>query len=678
MITPIPVITGLGGAIGSAFDRDRNRLYFTEFDGKLSRLDLTPPSAVMVRSSDSQTIDGTFSLNLDTGTSDAGNDIFWRQQTSVERQMEPRNGAQLAYLGAVSYAGLSAAELASLTYSPNPINADNNASNLLTNGAVFAVRTTAGNYTKVQVITYGYDMTIRYRTYRIPSAYQVIGTGYTQPEDIALSETGTHAYVTERNGNFLRVDLANADRADATVVASGFTAPHQIALDELRGFAYVPEFVAGGRLLRVDLATGSHTVVATGLENAVGLVLADDSRYAYISEQPAAGGRIRRIDLQSGTKTTVATGLVAPFFLSWSDGGEGGLLFTQRTPANQVSLLDLSDASPVVRHIANVPNNPSSVAVINPYRLYVCCDEEISRLDTDASVFTPTGPIFLGIGHVPADRITDGYADTTGDPEYFYQVRDCPFGGTLPLLLNHTRAYSDGARYYKLLVDGAEPRQSFTDLKWSASNNRFNSQTVNPTSSGYYRIRRPGSLWYNPWLAYRLNTAGISNGMHTLTFQLFATASSASPMGTFSLAVRIDNTLPEASIDNILHRLPDGTNEEINTCGIVNTETDQFQFRITARDAEGHLRSWKLHALWGDNRSVPIDSATYVPNSARNWVGLNNALVPSTPWGATVTGDPTSRRCAHTFDLSVWDRTINGYGYIHHRGYHKSITLLLP
>ena len=678
MITPITAASGLDGAIGSAFDRDRNRLYFTEFDGKLSRLDLTPPSAVIIRSSNSQTINGTFSLNLDTGTSDAGNDIFWRQQTSVERQMEALNGAEVAYLGTVSYASLSAAELTALTYSPNPINADNNASNLLTNGAVFAVRTTAGNYTKVQVVTYGYDIIIRYRTYRIPSAYQVIGTGYTQPEDIALSETGTHAYVTERSGNFLRVDLNNANRADATVVATGFTAPHQIALDELRGFAYVPEFTAAGRLLRIDLASGAHTVVATGLENAVGLVLTQDSRYAYLSEQPAGGGRIRRIDLQANTKTTVASGLVSPFFLTWSDSGESGLLFTQRSPANQVSLLDLSDASPMVRHLADVPNNPSSVAVINPFRLYVCCDEEISRLDTDASIFTPTGPIFLGIGHVPADRITGGYADTTGDPEYFYQVKDCPFGGTLSLLLNHTRAFSDGARYYKLEVDGAEPRQSFTDLKWSTSNNRFNSQAVNPTSSGYYRVRRPGELWYNHWLAYRLNTAGLTNGMHTLTFRLFATASSSSPLGSFSLDVRIDNTLPEATIDNILHRLPGGSDEDINTCGIVTTETDQFRFRITARDTEGHLRSWSLRALWGDNRSATVDSESYVPNPGRNWVGLNNALVPASPWAATVAGDPTSRRCAHTFQLSVWDRTINGYGYIHHRGYHRSITLLLP
>ena len=209
MITPIQVAAGLGGAIGSAYDPARNRLYFTEFDGKLSRIDLTPGGGTLVQSGNAQTIRGTWSFNFDTGVEgnlSPGVDVFWQQQTTIQRQMTPMNGAALAYLGPVSYNGLSVAELASLTYTVDPINADDNSSNLLTAGAVFAVRTTLGNYTKVQVISYGYNIVVRYRTYRIANPYQVIGTGYDRPEDIALSEDGIHAYVTERGGNFLRVE----------------------------------------------------------------------------------------------------------------------------------------------------------------------------------------------------------------------------------------------------------------------------------------------------------------------------------------------------------------------------------------------------------------------------------------------------------------------------------------
>jgi hypothetical protein len=47
---------------------------------------------------------------------------------------------------------------------------------------------------------------------------------------------------------------------------------------------------------------------------------------------------------------------------------------------------------------------------------------------------------------VPADatHLPGGYADTTADPSYFYQVKDCPFGGTLPLMINWEHARSHG------------------------------------------------------------------------------------------------------------------------------------------------------------------------------------------------------------------------------------------
>src|SRR6185503_4795126 len=43
MATPIKLATGLGGAIGSDFVRSGNQLYFVEFNGKLSVLNLVRP-----------------------------------------------------------------------------------------------------------------------------------------------------------------------------------------------------------------------------------------------------------------------------------------------------------------------------------------------------------------------------------------------------------------------------------------------------------------------------------------------------------------------------------------------------------------------------------------------------------------------------------------------------------
>src|SRR4029077_18778446 len=53
----------------------------------------------------------------------------------------------------------------------------------------------------------------------------VLGTGYIEPEDLALTADGSTAYVTERAGNVLKVALSSANRASASVVATGLVAP---------------------------------------------------------------------------------------------------------------------------------------------------------------------------------------------------------------------------------------------------------------------------------------------------------------------------------------------------------------------------------------------------------------------------------------------------------------------
>jgi hypothetical protein len=146
-------------------------------------------------------------------------------------------------------------------------------------------------------------------------------------------------------------------------------------------------------------------------------------------------------------------------------------------------------------------------------------------------------------------------------------------------------------------------------------------------------------------------------------------------MSSHSIQVQIDNQWPTAVIDEIIHHHTAGP-IVVGTCGIVEEETDELAFRITAYDLEGHLRSWRLTALWGDNKSAVVDSDSYTPPGP--WHGIQNAVVPAPAWHATVPGDPTSRRCAHTFYLNVWDRVINGYNYIHRSHYHKSITIMLP
>jgi hypothetical protein len=225
--------------------------------------------------------------------------------------------------------------------------------------------------------------------------YTVLGTGYTEPEDVALLAGGGSALVTERTGNLVKVDLSAADRSLATVIASGLVTPQQIALFEDAGVAWVTEFDTVGRLLEIDLATGTQTLLAAGFEWPVGLVARADRSVALISEQAGAGGRITALELASGSRTVLADGLSNPFFLSWTDATEQAVLFTERDPANRVSVLDLAGSSPVRRlAVLGAAFRPSS-AVLAASELIVCSDADVLGYDISGGF---PAQVKLGIG----------------------------------------------------------------------------------------------------------------------------------------------------------------------------------------------------------------------------------------------------------------------------------------
>ena len=510
-------------------------------------------------------------------------------------------------------------------------------------------------------------------------SYTVLGTGYSQPEDIALSSDGKHAYVTERTGTLVRVNLASPNRASATVVSSGMTAPHQISLDEAHQVAFVVEYANPGRILRINLTNGAQTVIFGGLEWGVGLLVTQDGSFAYVTEQHApTDGWLSRIALGTAQHQVLVNGLVAPFFLTWGDDSEGMIYTTERDPANRVTRFDLTQAPVGVLQLANVPFRPSSSALTASDRLVVCSDTEISRLDLAGAYFNPSGPMLLGIGHVPVTEISNGFATT--QPSYFFYVVDAPFGGTLPLMINHDGAYAAGARYYRVRVGGVVQSNTWSDYKWNPVTKKFVLTSVAPWGlAKLYPIRLPTDLWYNHWLGNLIDTSGLPNGLHTIYLDLFATTNLASHMGTYSVNVQIDNTAPLAAIEKIFHHNQSLGWQEVPACAIVQTQFDEFTFQITAYDAEGHLKSWALTAWWGDNKAKSVASWQYAPVPSKLAYGISSQEVPpkATPWHAAVAGDPTSTRCAHTFYLEVWDRAIDGWNYIHANSYHKSITILL-
>lgn len=505
----------------------------------------------------------------------------------------------------------------------------------------------------------------------------VIGTGYVGPMDIAVSIDNSHAYIIENGngGTLLRVDIAHANRVDPSVVVVstniGGVGGHiftQLALDETHNCAYVAQNSGSGAIWRINLSDGAKTAVATNISGVFGsapsgLLLTKDSTVAYFTTL-GASGKLMRLNLSSGTSEVVVSGLTNPSYLDWANSSESAILLAD---AGRVSLINIAEAPASLQPVVTgLDYNTRSVRSISDDHLLVCVHATV--YDVQLSPFASSGPIILGIGHVPFDRIVGGYADTTTDPGYFFQVKDAPFGGTLSLMINHDGVYTPTrrARWYKVLVDGVEPRQSWSDYLWNAVLNRFVLQSITSDAGGFYKVRRPVDIWYNHWLGYRLDTSGLTNGLHTITVRLYK-ADKVTLAGTASLVVWIDNRWPSATISKIFH---DGA--EVPACAMVASGSDAFTFRITANDPDGYLASWSLLALWGDNQSDLVASDSYSSHlPGPLWAGVVDTDVPLLAWHAT------EECCAHTFHLSVWDRAIDGYNSLHWSGYNKSITIMM-
>lgn len=554
MTTPTPLATGLAGAIGSDFRPAHAQLVFVEFGGNLSRLNLFR-SATKV-SSGTAILKGTFTFDLETGVEGdltANSDLWWEQKTAKARQMTPWKSARIVNLGVVNFDAITPDNLQHLTYSTNPIDGSTIGTNKLVPGDVFAVFTNQGNYSKVKILSYGYNLTIQWVTYHLDPAYVVLGSGYAQPEDVKVSADDAHVYVTERTGNLVRVALSSASRAAATVVSSGMTAPHQLVLDEAHNAAYVVEFAPAGHLWRIDLTSGVRTAVVSDLDSAIGLALSSDRQFAYVSEQTAGPdkGRVSRIQLSNGTRLVLATGLTSPFFLTWADAAQTSLLVPERDPANRI--LSVNVATGAVNVVASgVPTRPSSVALAAPGDMLVCSDSVIEELNFALGAFQPAGPLLMSIGSIPFDKVTAaGLADTTVDPAYFYQVHNTPFGGTLPLMVNHLRAFNEGAAYYRVKVDGVVRSDTWTDEKWNGTT--YVGQPTAPTivagQPGFYPVHSLSELflWVHPALGSMLDSTNLTNGAHTIVIE-FVNGAGGSVGTSTPLTILVNNQSCVATI----------------------------------------------------------------------------------------------------------------------------------
>ena len=111
------------------------------------------------------TIPGTFHFSFDTGTQVTSGDVWWNIIDTTQRQMTPQGSATIVNLGVTDFNAITFTTLQGESYGTTPIDGNNDSTNQLVNGDVFAVHTNGGNFAKVMVVAYGQDIQVQWVTY---------------------------------------------------------------------------------------------------------------------------------------------------------------------------------------------------------------------------------------------------------------------------------------------------------------------------------------------------------------------------------------------------------------------------------------------------------------------------------------------------------------------------------
>ena len=132
----------------------------------------------------------------------------------------------------------------------------------------------------------------------------------------------------------------------------------------------------------------------------------------------------------------------------------------------------------------------------------------------------------------------------TTDPGYFYSVADAPFGGTLPIMINHQHAAKIGATHYRVRIDGSTRSDSWWDYRWNGFQNVLTN--VGPVTIGALNNCFPVHpisdlfLWMNPSLGMLTASTNLANGLHTIRVDFINGAGSLLAMST-PLIVMVNN-----------------------------------------------------------------------------------------------------------------------------------------
>jgi len=553
------------------------------------------------------------------------------------------------------------------------------------------------HYAKIQVQSYANNVVVlSWQTYTFnnwqnvaPSRKQTIGTGFTNLKDIIVSNNQAYYYITESGagGGVYQVPISNSFTKNSAVrmlpFSNSVSQPQQIIQDPVTNTLYVVD-LALNRLLSYSPTIQLTTTLATGLSSPTG-VAGYPASGPFTSIYFTQTGGVYTLSLSNPSVVTQVVSLVGSKFLRFDPLNSQRLFVT--TQNNAIVNINLA-TSPATQSTVSLslPSAPADIFPVasgnsgsTPGQFIITGFNYLYSAQLSSSLINGNGPLVLGIGFVPISNIGPNGLATVQQAGYPINVQDSPFGGTLTLLINWQLARSLGYNSYTIQFGGKYQTAPFGDFSWNSASNSFLYVSTSPVSgTNAFPLRNYGQLWLNYWWGGIIDTSG-TQGSQTLVVT-FGTVSSSTftPMFNYVTAITVDN-IPPTAIINQIYYYNNNVLQPVSACSIVTGTSTYFAFNITASDPDGHLLSYGLGATWGLNAgaSVTFDSySNHVPNPDTGlWYGVTNLILPSSPyWNSQYPGDPSSTSCAHTFYLNVWDRSFNGFSYLHNTGFSESLT----
>lgn len=360
-----------------------------------------------------------------------------------------------------------------------------------------------------------------------------------------------------------------------------------------------------------------------------------------------------------------------------------------------------------------------------PHRiLYVTLVTEEGITNDEEYPPIPAGDNFLfhGIGVVDPHSITDGYA-TTGPGDDLPNRKDCPFGGSLHIKGQLDTTTPNPPKYYQILYakwDGStsptpsefQPilNESWTVSRYNTGTNDWEPLVIEAISDvipgekvyeipDYSDITLTKKTRLIKWTTTRQD-AGVRrypDGKYDLLIKAWDASGNPVVLNPSHpennrLTVMIDNKWPKALLKRI------GAHDILRTdemlpytpvCPVFSKSSDgpDLSIEFDAIDENEHFLKYSVFFITGHNFYVDetikgydgkaganerfnvtkkhkaigtgIVTTTHPPNEFKLPGGFYDEVIN---WNI---GSPDVVKCAYQVRLRVWDRTINGYGYIH-------------